>query len=293
MNKYLIFRTDNVGDFLLTAILIKSIKYNDPKSHITIVASKRNYSYLNNFPYVDDVIELENNTINKIKLIFKLKNKKFENIIIHDNKKRSKFISFFLKSPNKILFKNPNQYSQIELITIILKKLNFSFFNESLNILEHKQKKKISKNELVQLHFDEKWIHKSYINKYTNIEPTKDELIFFISSILLKTNNNLIITTGRKTPKLLNIINNFLLKKNIKLYENLSFIQLEDITINSDLLISCHGAISHIASAKKIKQIDIIDDSYPYHKWTSHFRNYNYINRESFNNLTKKIIKII
>ena len=37
MSKYLIFRTDKIGDFLLTAILIKSIKRNDPKSKIIVI----------------------------------------------------------------------------------------------------------------------------------------------------------------------------------------------------------------------------------------------------------------
>ena len=32
MNKYLIFRTDRIGDFLILAILIKSIRRNDPDS---------------------------------------------------------------------------------------------------------------------------------------------------------------------------------------------------------------------------------------------------------------------
>ena len=69
MNKYLIFRTDRIGDFLVSAILIKSIKSNDQKSHITIIASKKNYQYIKNFPYVDDVIKLENNFLNKLKLL--------------------------------------------------------------------------------------------------------------------------------------------------------------------------------------------------------------------------------
>ena len=43
MNKYLIFRTDRIGDFLLTAILIKSIKRNDPKSYIKIITSEKNF----------------------------------------------------------------------------------------------------------------------------------------------------------------------------------------------------------------------------------------------------------
>ncbi len=41
MNKYIFFRTDRIGDFLLSAVLIKSIKRNDPSCHITVVSSKK------------------------------------------------------------------------------------------------------------------------------------------------------------------------------------------------------------------------------------------------------------
>ena len=36
MNDYLIFRTDRVGDFLISAVLINNIKLNNPDSHITV-----------------------------------------------------------------------------------------------------------------------------------------------------------------------------------------------------------------------------------------------------------------
>ena len=49
MNKYLIFRTDRIGDFLISAILIKSIKRNDPDSFINVVASENNYNYIKSF----------------------------------------------------------------------------------------------------------------------------------------------------------------------------------------------------------------------------------------------------
>ena len=49
----------------------------------------------------------------------------------------------------------------------------------------------------------------------------------------------------------------------------------------------------HILRQQKIKQIDIIDSSYPYNKWTSHFRNYNYLNRKSFSILSGEIINLI
>jgi len=58
MNKYLIFRTDRIGDFLLTAILINSIKRNDPNSMITVISSEKNYKYIKSFNFVDEVILL-------------------------------------------------------------------------------------------------------------------------------------------------------------------------------------------------------------------------------------------
>ena len=80
---------------------------------------------------------------------------------------------------------------------------------------------------------------------------------------------------------------------NVSLLENINFSSLENIVVNSDLLIACHGAISHVAAAKKVKQIDIIDLSYNYSRWTEHFRNYSYINRTKFNKLSKQILETI
>ena len=55
MNKYLIFRTDRIGDFLLTLILIKSIKRNDPDCNITLISSEKNLKYINSFNIIDKV----------------------------------------------------------------------------------------------------------------------------------------------------------------------------------------------------------------------------------------------
>ena len=48
---YLIFRTDRIGDFLIISTLIKSIKRNDPKSKIFIVASKKNEEFIKKKPF--------------------------------------------------------------------------------------------------------------------------------------------------------------------------------------------------------------------------------------------------
>ena len=134
MNKYLIFRTDRIGDFLVSAILIKSIKKNDLDAHITIISSNKNYSYIKNFPYVDEVYKLDNRLLDKLYLIKNEMNKNYKSIIIHDNKTRSKIISFFLKSKSKIFVRNQENFSHIDIIKVILKKMNFSYSEESLDI---------------------------------------------------------------------------------------------------------------------------------------------------------------
>ena len=146
--------------------------------------------------------------------------------------------------------------------------------------------------DYILLHFDEKWIHNEYIKHYLNIEPSEDQLFEFLIELSNKTNKNIIITSGKKTPIILENV----LKKvssKIKLIKNLPFEKLETVIINSSLLISCHGAVSHVAAARKIQQIDIIDPSYSYHIWSAHFRNYRSINRSNFINLSKNIINLL
>jgi ADP-heptose:LPS heptosyltransferase len=292
VNKYLIFRTDRIGDFLVSAILLKCIKKNDPSAHITLIASNKNYSYIETFPYVDQVIQLDNNFLSKINLFFKLIKFKYKSIIIHDNKKRSKLISFFLRSNNKIDIKNTETIPHIKIIKNILLQMSFTYFKESLDILSH-HKAKNNEDKLIQLHFDEKWIFNDYIKKFLKIEPSESELISFIKEIIKRKKGRLIVTTGFNLPYVMEKIKPLLKELKIALYENLSFSQLEDITSKSNILISCHGAISHLAAAYNIKQIDIIDKSYNYGKWTDHFRNYKFLYRDNFNKLSGNIIKLI
>ena len=58
--------------------------------------------------------------------------------------------------------------------------MNFLFYDDALNILNDRYKLNTEKN-FIQIHFDEKWIHKDYINKFINIEPNENELFDFIN----------------------------------------------------------------------------------------------------------------
>ena len=217
------------------------------------------------------MIEFKNDLLSKINLIFRLRKNKFHNIIIHDNKKRSKIISLFLRFKNKILVNDIDHLSHIRIIKNILHNMKFSFFEECLDTLKHIKREKT--DQTIQLHFDEKWIYNDYIKKFVNIEPSKNELVNFIKEIQNVTKKEIIITSGFKVPSILKEILPTITRLKLKLYDNLNFSELETVTSKSNILISCHGAISHVAAACNIKQIDIIDRSYNYSRWTEHFRN--------------------
>lgn len=297
MNKYLIFRTDRIGDFLILAILIKSIRRNDPDSFINVVASEKNYNYIKSFKIVDKVTLLTKGILSKLKLIYFLRKEKYNTIIIHDRKQRSILISLFLKTNLKIVSNANLNISYFSDIKKILNHLNFSFDKADLNTLNNRTYVGLEnlENNYILFHFDEKWIHKEYISNYINIEPSEKELVSFFNLLVNKTNKKLVVTTGLNSPQILNKIFRDKFNAKINFFNNLNFLEIESIIDKSDLLISCHGAVSHLATAKNIKQIDIIDESKTnfYKKWTDHFRNYSFIYRKNFSDLSKEIINLL
>ena len=110
-----------------------------------------------------------------------------------------------------------------------------------------------------------------------------------------KTNKKIVVTTGRKSPKLLKLISNLNFNRKLIFLFNQNYLDLEKTIFNCDLLISCHGFVSHIAAANNIKQIDIIDRNKKnfYRKWTNHFRNYNFLYRKNFKQVYKEILNNI
>ena len=297
MTSYLIFRTDRIGDFLLTIILINSIKRNDPNSFITVISSRKNYYFIKSFKIINEVLILENTLLDKIKLIYKLRLVYYDNIIVHDSKNRSSVISLFLKYGLKIKPNNNSNISYIDSIKEIISKLNFNFIESDLNTLKYRDHNFFEdfNEDFILLHFDEKWIYDDYISEYTNIEPLKDELISFIDLLLTITNKRLVITTGIRSPNILNDIINTGLNSRVKVYKKLDFLDLEILISKCKLLISCHGSVSHVAAAHQIRQIDIIDKMKLnfYSKWTAHFRNYTPIYRKKFSELSKEITRLL
>ena len=105
MSKYLIFRTDRIGDFITSQSLINSIKLASKKNEIDLVVSKYNYEYIKNFKYINKLYVFDNynfRLINFLLLILNIR-KKYDYLIVLDGKRRSFLSSLFLKAKKKFV----------------------------------------------------------------------------------------------------------------------------------------------------------------------------------------------
>jgi len=281
---YLLFRTDRIGDFLMIAPLIASIKRNDLNSQIYIVGSKKNFDYLNKNTLVDKVFLLKsNNLINKIRLFFKLRKYKLDTIIVTDKKNRSIIISFFLKANKKIFNVSKNFQNKIlsffyknvfldndTLVKKPFKKilkdnceaLGFDLSNNDFHYLQQNQYKNyflpntfldLNNLEYIIFHYDEKWEIENYIKSFkkasnlTPISTNSEKILNFLFKLSKKTNKKIIITTGAINTRLVEI-----LKLNSKLVDKTLYeITTQDVKsyliINQDFF-----SMSHLISKSKL-----------------------------------------
>ena len=317
MKNILIYRTDRIGDFLVCSSIYSSIKRNYNNCKIDIVCSNSNYNYVKSFDIFNKVFLFPEKFLDKIKFFFSLK--KYDKILVLDGKKRSIYMSIFKKTDKKILFTPSNfikkifspffnksyfidyKIPKIELIIKCLNDLDCDFIDEDLTFLKKYENTNslIYKNnysDFLLFNFDEKWLANKYIKSYQNIEPTIDELVFFLENISKK--KKIIITNGfveNHLIKKLQLIkdntffNRVIIKDKIDLYE------LQSLIKESDFFISCHGGPTHMASNYNIKLIDIIDLSEKefFESYNHHIKNKTQLFRERFSILCEKILKII
>ena len=104
MKKFIFFRFDRLGDFIIITNLIKHIKKRYPNSKITVFCSRFNYNFVKKHNKVDKAILYDRSfSFTKKLLVFRniLKEKYFASFAI-DGKSTSNFINFFLKSKFKL-----------------------------------------------------------------------------------------------------------------------------------------------------------------------------------------------
>jgi len=317
VNKILVFRTDRIGDFLISTPIFSSLKRKFKNCKIDIVCSNLNYDYVKSFNFFNKVFLYPDNFLNKLFFYLTLNN--YDHILVLDGKNRSIYISIFKRSAIKTLFtpspliKNLFKYffnnvyfidyniPKIDLIKNFLSNVNCDFYSIDLNFLlnyeneKHLKYKKLD-SEYVILNFDEKWIFKNYIKTYKNIEPTFKQLVNFLS-ILSQNNKLVIVNSFFENPLLeqLKIKKYFQANNNVVIKDKIDIFEFQSLIKYSNCLISCHGAPSHIASNYNIKVIDIVDNSEInfFSSYNYHFKNKVQIVRDDFSNLSKKIIESI
>jgi len=103
MNRYLIFRTDRIGDFIFSRILTDAIKKKSSSNIIDFVCSSYNANYVKNYRDINKIFILDKYNIKlMIKNLVEINSNKYDYMIILDGKRRSFFFSFFLKAKYKI-----------------------------------------------------------------------------------------------------------------------------------------------------------------------------------------------
>ena len=328
MSKYLIFRTDRIGDFITSQSLISSIKLASKKNEIDLVVSKYNYKYIKNFKYINKLYIFDNYNyrfINFLLLILNVR-KQYDYLIVLDGKRRSFLSSLFLKAKKKICFMkdfyptfliSTFNYKYIKNSELNFQKKNFEILANYLdikipNVINYYYKYTFKKNKIkipksyIHFHLDEKWFEGYYHHDFDYMKLDPQNIYNLIKDIIKNTNQNLIITQGNRTTETMLQFKKKFLKKNkkiniIKFYkktayfiDNTDFRDLENIVSKSKFLLCCEGAISHVSHSFNIKTILLYQkNNYKTANfWTGHMDSIYMIKRGPINKLKNNILKI-
>ena len=327
MKRFLIFRTDRIGDFIASKIIFESIKSNDSRNIIDVVCSKYNENYLKHYKYLNKLVILDRQSIkNYIFSILKLRYIEYDYLIILDGKRRSFIFSLFIKSIHKfIIVKNKklNFFTKIFSYKDFLnseKNSQFKNFVKFLNIIQIKPIIKfdyykdyiIKSNNFLKdknylhLHLDEKWFEGYYYEDYDYMNLNSSNLNLFLSFLKKKFNKKIIITSGFKKISNLEFFikkyffkykNNYIhktLKSQIIFIKNLDFRDLEIVVKNSNMLIACEGAVSHVSNSFNTPTLCLIQRSRKQTAifWTSHMKKIKYLFRSDIKRVISQINKI-
>lgn len=329
MHRFLIFRTDRIGDFIFSRIITDSIKKKNSKNIIDFVCSSYNAKYAKNYKDINKIYILDKYNLKlMIKNLININTLKYDYIIILDGKRRSVFFSCLLRAKYKIaILKDWRPFFLLRIFFnnyLINSETNSQFRNfiTLANLLDLKvdnkinyydnyvfKKKKIInvKKDYILLHLDEKWFKGFYHNDFNYMNLDINNFDLFVNTIFNKFKMKILITSGKiNVPVFREIINKHFKKINKNIFhsikykdklqyvDNSEFQDLELLVKKSKFLICCEGAISHVSHAFKIKTIALVN--YIGIKtgifWTNHMSGVNLIYRDNIEEICKKIKKL-
>ena len=253
-------------------------------------------------------------------MILVLRKNKFQDIIILDGKKRSFFISFFLKGRKSILLQskklefiskffnyncviNYEIQNQLKNFSYLASLLNFNIVLKEINIYKnyYLKKKYDFNNDYIIIHLDEKWFTDFYYQDFTNINPQSAHIEKFIKKIISISKNHfdIVITTGAKKLKNLtefvsdfktidnNTSNKKIENRLVTYIHKTTFNDLESLIKNCSLLICCEGGVSHVSYNFDINTIAFFEKTRLQHTkyWTGHMDKLSLYPRKNMKNL--------
>ena len=328
MAKFLIFRTDRIGDFITSQLVTNSISEISKKNKVDIVASKYNSKYIKNFKYINNIFifdKTQNRILDFLSLFLQIKNKNYDYLIVLDGKRRSFLSGIFINSKIKICFlkdfypkflislfyskyiKNTETNTQYKNFQVLLNYLDIKSpkilnYYKNYNFIKNKFK---LKKPYVHLHLDEKWFKDYYFHDFDYMNLKAVSIYKFLQALIKKFKCNIVITQGFKKVTIMDefktkYFKNIkdpetkIAKKTVKFIEQSSFRDLENIVLYSKILICCEGAISHVSHSLNKKTIALIqkDRLTSTNFWIGHMNNIKTVFRNDIKQVTKDILKL-
>ena len=326
MIKYLIFRTDRIGDFIFSRVLINAIKNKNPNARIDLVCSLYNSQYVKNFTDIENIYILDKYNFKlMIKNLFKINSINYDYLIILDSKRRSFFFSIPIKAKHKIaLLKDWRPFFLLKLFFhdylinsevksqydnfITLSNLINLDIKKKINYYENyigRSKLLIRDNNYLLLHLDEKWFDGYYFSDYERINLNHNNFELFIKTLFKKFKKKIIITSGRFSASYLDQIikkkfekvnsyqyRSIKYKNNLLFFDDLKFEDLELLVKKSCIVFCCEGAISHVSHALNKKTYALIQSDIIGNFWTAHMSKIKLIKRNHITLICKNIMKL-
>ncbi len=327
MSRFLIFRTDRIGDFIFSRILTESILLDNKNNKIDFVCSSYNSKYVKNFKDISNIYILDKYDLRLMfKNMLKINKNKYDYLIILDGKRRSIFFSMALKAKKKYAilkdfrpliilklffdnyFVNSEANTQFNNFSTIINYLNIKVPKKINYYNSYDFKKLLFRNlpkNYILLHLDEKWFEGYYYKDFKYMNLSVKNFNFLIKTIFNKFKNNIVITSGKINVKqFTEIISTCFVKESENIYyskkykkkllfiDNTEFRDLEQIVKNCSKVICCEGAISHVSHALNKKTYALINNFKTAKFWTKHMINLKLLKRDNISKICSQISNI-
>ena len=297
MKKFIIFRTDRLGDFLIVTSIIKGIKQKFKDSHITVIGSPNNLNIIKLYSNIDKfLIYKKNDTIKKkIKLFKKINKNNYYASLSLDGKSFSNLVNLLIKAkfklglsykynlinfPFRLSWSKPNfiynfcvfdyfnyftsktDLKKVEhlpsILLDLLKKINLRVRSIDPYFFEVKSYIELLSKKIIKNKIKSKYILLNLDEKWLDIKNIDFDLYKEVYIFQRKIKKKIVITSNKNNYLYYKKFkNNAKKNKNIIILENLNLQLFERLIAKSYFSISCHSGF--LVQVAGFNKANIID----------------------------------